>query len=386
MSETVVAKRQDSTPVIVERSPLEKLLLGGLRKQLATVLGTQEKADAYVVEILNMARRVPGLHSCTQDSLAYGIMRFASLRLNPAIPNECWLIPRGGKAEPQYGYGGLRKLVLRSAEVIDCFSKEVCENDTFAYPDTPVSLPHHTMTPFVPRGRVIGYYNVIQKTNGNWLTLLMSVRELLAHRDRYAQQDRSGQYGSAWSQTHPDKEGLTSFDKMGLKTVLRMNCSPRNVTLEADVWDVMQSEQIDLRRASVPRKTVPQLPQEGTGVTLDLNTGEIRETVAVENPEHGKTVEQHISDLYGKDAPPIHPRQTPMGLRIKALLTAQGLSAAEQDARWQEWQAHYPLLTPSVLAIIHDQLAPPTSTSEREPGDEEGSLWDTEIEAETTEV
>jgi hypothetical protein len=287
-------------------------------------------------------------------------MRLASLGLNPAIPNECWLIPRKGIAEPQYGYGGLRKLVLRSAEVIDCFSREVCANDLFEAPESLIVLPLHRIKPFVPRGRVVGYYNVLQKHNGNWLTLMMSVAEVEAHRDRYAQKDREGKYGPSWSQARPDKEGLTNFDKMGLKTVLRMNCNPRDVTLEAEVWAALQSDILPQRPPALTHAQHAALPQGGTGVSIDLQTGEVCEPVVVVNREHTKTVAEHINDLYG--GPTSHPgsaevaRRTPIGQQIDALLRQFGDSAAEADRYWLDAASVYPDLTPGALSILHGQL------------------------------
>lgn len=279
---TQVAKREGSTAVTKAESTYSNLQYvtltrGSFFKQVvASCQGVEERASALLAEFLNLGRRTPRLHECTMESLGYAIIRAANLGLNPAIPNEYWLIPREGKiwvkneetgrsvehkvmqAEPQYGYGGLRKLVMRSPEVRDCFSREVCINDVFEPPVDPVSLPKHQIPPFTPRGAVIGYYNVIQKQNGNHLTLMMSVAEVEAHRDRYAQQNQKGEYGSSWSKGRPDREGLTNFDRMGLKTVLRMNCSPRNVTLEAYVWEAFKSDNIDLVRAPVdPARYIP---------------------------------------------------------------------------------------------------------------------------------
>jgi recombinational DNA repair protein RecT len=304
-----------------------------------------------MVEILNQARRVPDLHRCTPESLAFGIMRLASLRLNPAIPNECWLIPRKGQAEPQYGYGGLRKLVLRSPEVIDCFSREVCVNDVFASPVTPVSLPTHQIPPFLPRGRVIGYYNVIQKHNGNWLTLMMSVAEVLAHRDRYAQQDRNGQYGSAWSNSHPDKEGLTNQDRMGLKTVLRMNCSPRNVSLEADVWDAIKSEAVDLRRTT-PALEIARPPlalaAPDAAEALDVLTGELF------GDTHGSP-NAHRLAMQATGATP-EPPKAPHGTPVAP-------EASQEPFPSSAWRdilaAHQALATGDLALQVHEALTRP---------------------------
>jgi phage RecT family recombinase len=231
-----------------------------LPKTLTKILGTRELAEAFVVEVLNMGRKTPGLHQCSVESLQYAVVRMARLGLNPSIPNEVWLIPRKGQAELQYGYGGLRKLVLRSPEVLDCFARDVRVNDEYHSPETPVSLPIHRLPErFAPRGRVEGYYAVALVRGGNWRTVQMSVAEVEAHRERYSQRDsRTGQWGQSWSQAHADLEGLTNFDKMGLKTVLRMLCNARDLTLSADVVEVLREEALPVVDAPV---IVPALTQ-----------------------------------------------------------------------------------------------------------------------------
>src|ERR1700704_3957480 len=95
------------------------------RDALGTVLGSQEAANCFLVEVFNQARRVPALQRCTIESTRFHLLRVARLRLDPALPNEVFFIPRtlrqsDGKyameLTVQYGYGGLRKLVMRSAE------------------------------------------------------------------------------------------------------------------------------------------------------------------------------------------------------------------------------------------------------------------------------
>ena len=88
------------------------------REALATILGSDTAADCFLVEVMNQARNVPKLHQCSTDGIRFHLLRVAQLGLNPALPNEVFFIPREGKSGMeltlQYGYGGLRKLVMRS--------------------------------------------------------------------------------------------------------------------------------------------------------------------------------------------------------------------------------------------------------------------------------
>lgn len=241
-----------------EHTSLERVLLSRrFATDLVHFLGSEEAAAALVTEIFNQARRVPALHHCTMGSIAYGIERIAALKLNPALPNTVHFIPRNMKQPDntyameltiQYGYAGLRELVMRSAEVRDCFTKEVCVNDLYEPPSTPISLPLHRFPlAFKPRGRVIGYYAAIQMQSGSWRTWLMSVAEVEVHMKRYAPRDREGKIllGPGWGKDgrRPDVEdGLTAHDKMALKTCLRLLCNGRDVPLTAEVQEAIQSD------------------------------------------------------------------------------------------------------------------------------------------------
>ena len=230
-----IAPTPESLPQNLQRgySPLQVALLE-CRKSLVTLLGSEERAGSLMVEISAQASKTPGLSQCSSESLKYAAIRIASLRLNPAIPNEVWLIPRNGQAVVQYGYGGLRKLILRSPEVLDCFANVVCANDSFAPPVSPIAMVSHQLPgAFQPRGRPIGYYATAQMATGHWRTLLMSKAEIEEHVKRYVATP-----GSAWEfkdKRRPDAEGLTGFDKMAMKTCLRMLCNARDFSLTGEM-------------------------------------------------------------------------------------------------------------------------------------------------------
>lgn len=292
-------------------------------RQVVAATGSEAAADALLVEFVNMGRKSSRLRSCTLESLAYGILRCASLRLNPAIPNEFWLIPRKGSAEPQFGYGGLRKLVMRSPEVIDCFSREVRENDTFTLAETIVGAPRHVITPFVPRGRVVGYYNAIAKANGHWLVLTMSVSEVEAHRDRYVPRDDDGQWPRSWSRGVVDREGLSSFDKMALKTVLVSNCSARDVSLTAEIAQAFAST-VMLEPESPPIRLTPQRPALSASAQLDVLVGELGgERKAIDAAREALTHPRQAGDMLTLDLEPDN--------RSESVVVAVDASAVDDD-------------------------------------------------------
>lgn len=235
-------------------------------QHLKRLLGSQEVADRFLVVALNQMRRTPGLAACSKESILDSLVRMARLRLDPSIPNEVYLVPFKGEASLIIGYGGLRKLVLRNPDVRDVFAQVVCQNDYYKPADSPISLPTHRLPEgFQPRGRAIGYYAPALLVSGVWRVVSMSKAEVAAHRDRYAASAKS----TFWADNHPDKEGFTNFDKMGMKTCLRQLCSPRYLSLDAEVAEALETEEALYRpmpAAAAPSRPVaipsPSLPLE----------------------------------------------------------------------------------------------------------------------------
>lgn len=292
MPELTALARTD-TAVVPRTLTLFEQGLFMARDALVTLLGSPNEAASLMVELENMARKVPDLHKCTPESVCYGAVHMASLGLNPAIPNEVWMIPRdvkyteedtrGRKVErfrkeaiTQYGYGGLRTLVMNSPEVVDCFAADVRKNDTFEPPSSPLALPVHRVPgAFMPRGPVIGYYASVQLRNGYWRNCLMSVAEIENHKARYVTQA-----GPAWSKGRVDGEGLSSFDKMALKTVLRMLCNARDLRLTPAVAQALQSEEVLYKETAAEVQGYgrngrePAALTERSGVVWDMPTRE----------------------------------------------------------------------------------------------------------------
>lgn len=204
------------------------------------LLGSPQVADRFLVVALNQFRKVPQLALCTKESILDALVRMARLDLDPSIPNDVYLVPYKGQAALIVGYGGLRKLVMRNPEVQDVFAQVVCQNDTYQPAENAVSLPRHRLPDaFLPRGRAIGYYAAAYLRAGFWRVVSMSRAEVAAHRDRYSQAGAS----TFWADNHPDKEGSTNFDKMAMKTCLRQLCSPRYLSLDADVSEALSTEE-----------------------------------------------------------------------------------------------------------------------------------------------
>jgi phage RecT family recombinase len=231
---------------------------------VADFLPQEAMRSRFAAVLANQVRSIGDLQKCTQESVLFAVAKIAQLQLDPAIPNEAWLVSYYNKQKGQHeaqcliGYGGLRKLALRSPDVQDIFCAAVHDNDEYESPATPTQLPtHRRPAKFRPRGKAIGYYAAALLTSGHWRVIEMSREEVKAHRDLYSRSAQS----QFWNEGKPDHEGLTNFDKMALKTVMRQLCSARNLSLTAELAMAEQQEDayIEMAQAPEPARTTPML-------------------------------------------------------------------------------------------------------------------------------
>lgn len=245
-----------ASTAVQKKSPLDEAFALA-PAHIRRLMGSAEVADRFLIIALNQFRKVPQLAACSKESILDALVRMARLGLDPSVPNECFLVPYKQEASLIVGYGGLRKLVLRNPEVVDVFTAAVCQNDTYHPAESPVSLPIHRLPEsFAPRGRTIGYYAAAYLRSGFWRVVSMSKAEVAGHRDRYAASAKS----TFWADNHADKEGLTNFDKMALKTCLRQLCSPRHLSLDADITEALRTEEglyQSREEATITRRAAP---------------------------------------------------------------------------------------------------------------------------------
>lgn len=258
----------ETTTALETTTPIAVTTLG---QHIAALIPEQELRDRFAAVLVNQIHQSADLQKCSPDSLVAAVAKIAQLRLDPALPNEVWIVAywnkRTGKheAQPIIGYGGLRTLVLRTGAVVDVLCEAVREHDDYHSPRTRIELPEHRLPAnFGLRGKAIGYYAAAQLRVGHWRVVEMSRAEVKAHKELYSRAADS----TFWSEGKPDHDGLSNFDKMALKTVLRQLCSPRHLPLSAEVVAALGTEEAILRERSqeghVPRLTTPAQSREAT--------------------------------------------------------------------------------------------------------------------------
>lgn len=118
-----------------------------------------------------------------------------------------YIVPYGSEAQFQLGYKGYIQLAQRSGQYVDIGAKTVYEGE--------LEYENRLLDKFKfgerTGDKVIGYLAYFRLTNGFEKMLFMTLDEMIAHAKKYSKNYKGG----------TDKWGLTDFDTMAEKTVLK---------------------------------------------------------------------------------------------------------------------------------------------------------------------
>ena len=128
------------SPAPIDQPPAQpagKAVIGAeierYRKVIVSLLadsGVSE--DTFVAQIGNALRNTPALYECTPETIMGAALRCAQLNLAPNDGNNlAFIIPRGGKASFELGYGGIIELARRAMPGIQFEGRPVYPNDVF---------------------------------------------------------------------------------------------------------------------------------------------------------------------------------------------------------------------------------------------------------------
>lgn len=118
-----------------------------------------------------------------------------------------YIVPYGNEAQFQLGYKGYIQLAQRSGQYVDIGAKTVYEGE--------LEYENRLLDKFKfgerTGDKVIGYLAYFRLTNGFEKMLFMGLDDMIAHAKKYSKNYKGG----------TDKWGLTDFDTMAEKTVLK---------------------------------------------------------------------------------------------------------------------------------------------------------------------
>lgn len=205
-----------SKEIAKAKSPNE--IIEGYKKQLEKALPRVMDADRFVRILATTVRSSDKLTQIAMNnpvSLLSACMEVAQSGLDPSVPNEIFLVPYGNEIACQYGYKGLAKLAIESAQELqvpltNLRQEVICENDIYEREggDNPQAILRYP--PFgTDRGKVLGYLACSCDVHGRKNFVEMTVKEVQEHKERFCKA-KSGPFADA-----------RNFDAYGLKTALR---------------------------------------------------------------------------------------------------------------------------------------------------------------------
>ncbi len=161
------------------------------------------------------------LMACSWQSLIRSVIQCAQYGLVPD-GRQAHLIPYKGECTLIIDYKGLVTLIRRSPNVSNMFSFTIHENDQYEVtlgtnPDIKHTLPKDGAA----RGKAIAAYSVIRYKDGGFDFDIMSVSDVEAVRDRFAQKNQQNEFSKAWRY---------SFEEMMKKTVIRRHSKTADIS------------------------------------------------------------------------------------------------------------------------------------------------------------
>ena len=201
---TAVAKPKKTVQDLIQQ------MMPEIKKALPATI-TPERFTRIVLSAISTT---PQLAACTPKSLLGAMMTAAQLGMEVNTPlGQCYLIPykNHGIDEVQFqlGYKGLIDLAYRSGEVQTIQAQTVYEGDEFEYEyGLEPKLRHKPAKE--NRGAPVYYYAIFRTKSGGYSFEVMSIADIVAHRDKFSKAAARG--FSPWA---------TNFDEMAKKTVLK---------------------------------------------------------------------------------------------------------------------------------------------------------------------
>lgn len=229
-TDTLLEKLDDATPEHAPDSPafenrtmsvLERMTTEAFEQKVQEAAPSSLDPKAFIRHALStvrqnndLARIAEGGAGTDPMSILTGVMRAGALGLDldPTL-GQAYLVPRRERgthrAVFQIGYRGLLELAMRTGKVARIEVERIHENDHFVAEKGTAARLEFRPDWLGDRGALRGWYALAELRSGVTQWTVMSLAEMIDHRDRYAP-SKDGKAVGPWAQF---------FEEMGDKTV-----------------------------------------------------------------------------------------------------------------------------------------------------------------------
>lgn len=205
----MTAPAPTANPLVLIHNAIERA-----KPQIALALPKGLTPERITRAAWSLIQKTPKLQECTPRSIIAGIMQASELGLElSGVLGQAYLVPRYNsrlrcqEASFQVGFRGLIVLAFRSGLISFFNAHAVHERDAFDFEyGTRQRLYHKPAAG--DRGEAIAYYAVFRTKDGSADFEVMSLAEVMRHRERYSPR---GKNDSTWD---------TNFAEMACKTCI----------------------------------------------------------------------------------------------------------------------------------------------------------------------
>ena len=274
---TQLATRQDSQRKFMD-------LMTALQPKMAAVLPKHLTPERMVKVVLAAAMRVPGLYSCTKESIVKSVMDAAQLGLDcGGALGSAYLIPYKDTCTLIVGYRGMIDLARRSGQIESIEARPVFQGDDFELEyglrSRILHKPKWEQAP--DPAKLLGCYVVAHFVNGGHHVEWMSRAEIDAIRKR-SKASGSGPW-------------VTDYVEMAKKTVVRR--AFKWLPMSTELATTLASIDADSAAGTGGARIGDIL--DTTATEVDEQSGEVRE---VEQDQQQPTDQQVLQNLKGAQA------------------------------------------------------------------------------------
>ena len=208
----------------------------GYKKLINNTLQDPQRASQFIAAISSVVSANPALQECDAGTILAGALLGEALKLPPSPSlGRYYLVPfkknRGKKDEYSVatfilGYKGYIELAIRSGQYKNITAKPVKKGEIISIDDFNEEYIFKPLADPVEReaAETIGYYAMLEYTNGFRKQIYWSKQKMLSHGKRYSKAFHTSD--SFWQK---------DFDSMALKTMLRQLISK---------WGVMSIDMV----------------------------------------------------------------------------------------------------------------------------------------------
>lgn len=197
-------------------------------KRLSQLVG--ENAEQWISTILHVGTSSAQIRACDPKTIVHSAIQCIALKL-PLDKNLgfAYIVPYKSVAQFQMGYKGFIQLAMRSGQYKTMNVTAICEGQLIANNLLTGEIEFNADSK--TSDKVIGYAAYFRLTNGFEKTLYMTVEQIEKHAKQYSKMFN-----------HPESLWKKDFEKMALKTVLKLLLSKYGI-LSIEMQTAIKNDQ-----------------------------------------------------------------------------------------------------------------------------------------------